>query len=471
LPDLTKKKAEIAELLGLLEKMGKDKYWILEQIQKKNLRVNVTPAMNSYEILMATSRHFISSIKATLENIGNTEIKLSFSNTYHWFFTDIVAAANPDVTADNQTRKIIDLTNLIEKTPAYRDHNPKSTIKLPTGDGYAIGFRDNPEKPLLLAIQLHKAINEHNITKGQKNRIDVRIGLDTGPVYTFKDLNGKHNVFGPGIIYARRIMDLGRAKSILTSDRFAETVQRLRPEFKRIMHIMGPYSIKHGEKIQIYNIHGSIYGTEIGTKSKPAARRAQKDETEVALRENARRFYYTSIEILLRVTDVKTMMTHHTLVWHLVNQYDDPAEVYFCSIDGDVPRDFSDLNVKLTDDEGKELKIKNLNMNKPLKKQFLVQLNKPLKPNQKGRFLKLEYDWEEPDRHYLYTILSDCKKLRYLLTVAKEMSIQQKIAQVSPFGEVKYAQAPATVRYFKNRTEIEWIGQDLLAFDAYRLDW
>lgn len=42
-----------------------------------------------------------------------------------------------------------------------------------------------PEKPLLLAIELHRALNEYNLDKSQRNRIDVHIGLDTGSVILF----------------------------------------------------------------------------------------------------------------------------------------------------------------------------------------------------------------------------------------------------------------------------------------------
>lgn len=457
----------------MMEKAGKDKYWVLEEIQKNNLRLKVSSVMSTVGILDECSDVFLDKLATMLELSSVPEHELpKYTNTYHWFYTDIVAGANPDIATDSQTRKVIALTDLIKKTKSFRTRDPESTRIIPTGDGYAIGFRDNPEKPLLLAVELHNTLNEYNMNKSSKDRVDIRIGLHTGPVYPIQDLNNKENVWGPGIVYARRVMDLGRAKSILASDVFANDVRRLRPEFKKIMHLIGNYPIKHGEKISLYNVYGSIYGTEVGTKKNPIARRVQKSELDTAISETARRFYYTNIEIVLQVIDPKSMMMHHTLTWYLVNQYDHPAEQYFCYVDGDVPRDYPELNVKVTDEDGKELQIKSLNVNKPLRKEFFVQFNKPLKPRQKGRLVRLEYDWEEPDRHYTYRFGSDCKKFRYSLLAPREMPIKQRVAKLSiETGEATYASIPATVKYLKQRTEVEWAIQNIPAFDAYRFDW
>ncbi|WP_415280991.1 hypothetical protein [Candidatus Nitrososphaera sp. FF02] len=232
-PSLVQKNALIAEIMGLMEELDKDKYWILEQIGKASLGVTVTPAMSTFEILKSCPMHFVLRLSSLLKNIDTEFEPPKYTNTYHWFFTDIVASADPQITTDDQTRKIIALNKLIRRTPTFKHRNKKSTIILPAGDGVAIGFGDSPEKPLVLAIELHKTLSEYNIERSQKDRIDVRVGLDTGPVYPVVDLNDKDNVWGPGIIYARRIMDLGRAKSILASDRIANDIRRLRPDTRR----------------------------------------------------------------------------------------------------------------------------------------------------------------------------------------------------------------------------------------------
>lgn len=468
-----RKKADIAEIIDIMQKTGKDKYWVLEQLQKKNPKFRVHPGMRTLEILEACRMDFLAQLAAMLKNLNEAEKEtIKYTNTYHWFFTDIVAGADPDTTTDHQTRKIIALNNLIRQTQSFRSRDSNSSIILPTGDGVAIGFKDSPEKPLLLAIELHKALHEYNANENGKTKLDVRIGLDTGPVYSIKDLNDKDNVWGDGIIYARRIMDLGGPKNILASARFAKDVQKLKPEFKKIMHIIGNYPVKHDELISIYNVYGNIYGAEIGTKRDPLTKRIEKTATLNEMRETANTFIFDYIEVVLEIMDPTKMLTHHTWLWHPVNQRDEKVQRVFYYLDGDVPKNFPDLNVRVTDEDNKELQIQSLSVNKPEHKEFYVQLAKPFKPKQRGRFVKMEYDWEEPDRHFVYNFASICKKFRYLMIAPKEMPISHKVVKIlKEIGEKEHASTPATVRYLKDRTEVEWVGRDLQPFDVYRFDW
>ena len=52
--------------------------------------------------------------------------------------------------------------------------------------------------------------------------------MDSRPVYVIKDLNGNENVWGPGIIMARRAMDLAEKMNILASARFANDLKMLK---------------------------------------------------------------------------------------------------------------------------------------------------------------------------------------------------------------------------------------------------
>jgi class 3 adenylate cyclase len=462
----------IGEVMGKLEKLGKDKYWLRDEILQRKPGLSIVPTMTSYEMLQECPAKLVTRIGEELRRIDVKDDMSRFSETFHWFFTDVVASTDPSVTVDDQALKIVELNKLIQKTATFKSRDKAYTIVLPTGDGNAIGFKDSPEKPLLLSIELHKAINEYNnnIRYGKK-KIEIRVGLSTGPVYHIKDLVGNANVWGPGIIYARRVMDLGRAKSILATDAFANTVQRLKPEYRKIMHLIGNYPIKK-EVIPVYNVFGSIDGIDVGTKKNPIVRRIQKSTSETEIRKIVNTFYFMKIEIILDILEPETMLTHHTWIWHVVNQTDQPVERVFYYLEGDRPRDFPDLNVRVTDESGKELVIKSLNVNKPDKKEFFVQLNRPLKPHQKGRVVKLEYDWEEPDRHFYYTFSSDCKKYRFLLTAPRAMPLKQKVARVSPeTGDIVYASTPPSVKFLKDKAEVEWSASDIPAFDAYRFDW
>ena len=124
------------------------------------------------------------------------------------------------------------------------------------------------------------------------------------------------------------------------------------------------------------------------------------------------------------------------------------------------------------DEEDKELEILSLNVNKPYHKEFYVKFRKPLKPRQKGRWTKLEYDWEDPDRHYVYQFTTNCKKFKYTLNVPPKLQINQKVVTVDMgTGEKRYATKPATVRYLEDKTQVTWEATNLKAHDSYRFDW
>jgi len=462
---------QITEVMELMEESHKDKNWVLEQIRKNHLKIPVKPTMGAIGILKVCPPHFVNHL---LNIIKFSEIDVfegppPLTSTYHWFFTDIVASSDPTITTNEQARKIIVLNKLIERTEVFRQRDPESTIILPTGDGMAIGFSDSPEKPLILALEVHKDLYRYNMQKAkEKDRVYLRIGLDSGPVYIIKDLNGQENVWGPGIIMARRVMDLARDMNIIASSKIANDIRTLRPEYKNIMHPIGDYQLKHGLKLLIYN----IYGEGFGNKKSPSSDKVQKSKATDEDLKTANRFIYSEIGIILKVTDISNMMTHHHMNWNLLNISDKPVDRLFYYLDGDVPRDFPDMNVVVKDEEDQELEMISLNVNKPYHKEFYIRLRKPLKPKQKGRWTKLEYDWEEPDRHYFYRCASNCKKFTYSLTVPRNLQINQKVVFVDvESGEKRYAKIPAQVKYLEDKVQIDWQGTNLQAHDAYRFDW
>jgi len=165
--------AKIAEILSLLEEAQKTKEWIFQQIKTKHLKLPVKRSMNSFQVLNLCPNDFVDDMLKTLkakdiEDIGDIN---SFTKTYHWFFTDIVAGSNPTIPSKEQARKVVVLNELIERTETFKRREPNSTVILPTGDGMAIGFGDSPEYPLRLAVQLHKLLNEYNKTRRGKEKV------------------------------------------------------------------------------------------------------------------------------------------------------------------------------------------------------------------------------------------------------------------------------------------------------------
>ena len=71
--------------------------------------------------------------------------------------------------------------------------------------------------------------------------LGVHIGLGSGPVFIVNDIKGNQNVWGPGIILARRVMDIGDNSHILLSGTMAEPLIALKDEYKMMLKPIGDY--------------------------------------------------------------------------------------------------------------------------------------------------------------------------------------------------------------------------------------
>jgi len=391
--------------------------------------------------------------------------KSPLSKTYSWFFSDIIASSDPAIYTKEQLEKIKKLNELLSKTKilSVKDDD---RIVVPTGDGYMVGFLGSAEEPLILAIDLLTQIEKNNEGKRGKDKLNVRIGIDEGPVYTIDDINNQKIFWGPGIITAKRVMDLAKENQIFASHRIVEYTQKLSKEYKKLFHKIGEYEIKHGEKIKIYNIYGDGFGNKSAPRKSKIIRR---QETE----EDLRAFEFRNIDIILDVIDPQTMLTHHTYIWDVTNVAPQPRSRIFYYLGGDTPKEFSEINVKVTDMEGEKLKIAKVDVDKPYYKEFFVQLKKPVKTNQRLNRLKLEFDWEEPDRYFEYKLATHCNKFTYKFSIKSGLAKQIKVLKVDrELGYKKDVDDPAPdIKYEKRRTTVFWEGKDLKANSAYRLVW
>lgn len=183
-----------------------------------------------------------------------------------FFFIDIVGLSDPSYSVSSQRQKIETLNNLIMACSAYNLEEKK--IILPTGDGMVIGFLLNPELSLKLGIQLHQKLRAYNRGKSERDRIKVRIGLSSGPVFSVSDIKNNQNFWGPGIILARRVMDIGGEGHILLSDSLAKALLALKDEYKPIINYIGNYSIKHGQILTLYSAYSDDFGNPVSPEKR-----------------------------------------------------------------------------------------------------------------------------------------------------------------------------------------------------------
>ncbi|HET6458508.1 MAG TPA: hypothetical protein VFG24_06485 [Nitrosopumilaceae archaeon] len=459
------KTRQIGEVLGLLEETHRGKDWILQEIKKHGIKISVKPTMDGYKLLNCCSHDFIATLLDALK--GNDIIPPDGvqMKTYHWFFSDIVAGSNPSIPTKAQVSKIIALNNLIVQTQTFQERDAAATIILPTGDGQAIGFGDNQEKPLRLAIELHKALYRYNESKRGKEKLLLRIGIESGPVYFVKDLEGKNNVWGPGIIMTRRVMDLAGDTQIFAGGQIAEELVKQSPKYKDMMHLAQNYKTKYGEMVTTYN----VFGEGFGNKSAPL--KPKKTTNASRSVKASSNFTFNSIDVALKITNAKTMQTHHTWTWNVINISKKPISKIFYYLDGQVPKKFVDMNVKITDGDKNRQKISDITTDRPFHKEFHVILVKPLLPKQEIK-LVLEYDWQEPERFFSYKFLSGAKKFKYSCMVPKEINLKNKVLKIDTgTGYRVHATPPSTIKRINNMAIISWEKSNIIPQDAYEFYW
>ena len=178
-----------------------------------------------------------------------------------FFYIDIVGLSDPTMSVKKQVQKIEMMNKLILSCDPFRRGSTGKKIILPAGDGMAIGFLSNREVPLELSVQLHHKLRAYNQEKYTEDAIGVRIGLASGPVFTVTDLNNVQNIWGPGIILARRVMDAGDNGHILIAEKLAEELISLKDEYRMaIKLISSSYTIKHGQNIKLYSAYSEDFG-------------------------------------------------------------------------------------------------------------------------------------------------------------------------------------------------------------------
>jgi len=174
-----------------------------------------------------------------------------------FFFVDVVGLSDPALSVRRQIEKIEALNDMIGHCDTFKKASDKRV--LPTGDGMAIGFMLSPESPLQLAIELHQALKRYNTHTNIQDGsfLDVRIGLASGSVFIVNDVNSNQNIWGPGIIFARRVMDVGDGGHILLAGPLAESLLALDDKYRSIVNLLGDFQVKHGQIIKIYSAYSA----------------------------------------------------------------------------------------------------------------------------------------------------------------------------------------------------------------------
>jgi TolB-like protein/Tfp pilus assembly protein PilF len=116
----------------------------------------------------------------------------------------------------------------------------------------ALVFYTSPEAPAQCAVEIGRVLKEHP-------RLQVRMGIHSGPVSGVVDVNERANLTGAGINMAKRVMDCGDAGHILLSKHVAEDLEEYEG-WRPLLHDLGSYEAKHGMRVSVVNLHDDQFG-------------------------------------------------------------------------------------------------------------------------------------------------------------------------------------------------------------------
>jgi TolB-like protein/class 3 adenylate cyclase/Flp pilus assembly protein TadD len=184
----------------------------------------------------------------------------------HVLFMDLVAYSR--MATDVQPRTVKELRALVRATPEFQKASAaKRLISLPTGDGMALVFFDDPRSPVQCAVEIAAELKQHP-------DIQLRMGAHSGPVYRVEDINANANVAGGGINIAQRVMDFGDAGHILVSKTLADTLAQL-SNWGKYLTDLGTHGAKHAVPVHIFN----LYTGTVGNPGLPGKLRAQRKQS------------------------------------------------------------------------------------------------------------------------------------------------------------------------------------------------
>jgi TolB-like protein/class 3 adenylate cyclase/Tfp pilus assembly protein PilF len=181
------------------------------------------------------------------------EIQLEIA---HVLFIDIVGYSKLSI---NEQHAVVEELNQVVRVSEQlqRAEAAGRLLKIATGDGMALVFYTSPEAPAQCAVEISRALKENP-------HLQLRMGINSGPVSGIVDVNERANLAGAGINMAQRVMDCGDAGHILLSKHVAEDLEEYE-QWRPLLHDLGPCEVKHGVRVTIVN----LYADQVGNPKLP----------------------------------------------------------------------------------------------------------------------------------------------------------------------------------------------------------
>src|SRR5438874_239781 len=198
----------------------------------------------------------------------------------HVLFIDIVGYSKLPI--NRQSELLQQLNQIVRATEQFRRAEAADKlVRLPTGDGMALAFFTSPDAPVRCALEISEAVGQalppvrqsDGLVQGRAGEkrgqagalaLQLRMGINSGPVDAVADVNDRSNVAGAGINLAQRVMDCGDAGHILLAKRVADDLGQYE-EWQPYLHELGAIEVKHGVRVEVVN----FYDEQVGNPELP----------------------------------------------------------------------------------------------------------------------------------------------------------------------------------------------------------
>jgi len=378
-----------------------------------------------------------------------------------FFFVDIVGLSNPILSTETQRTKIKVLNETIYDCKTFLDISKDNLLMLPTGDGMLIGFKNGLEEPLKLAIEFHEKLANYNKKATSVEQIETRIGCNIGHVFVVKDVYENINLWGPGAILARRIMDMGDANHILLSSEIVNDLMELSQDYEKILHPLQNYGIKHDGDLLAY----SAFGDGFGNSTMP------EEKTKINLKVSDAEKNSKCEKMIFNILQ-KEHVTSFERYYYFSNNSSEPIYEVIIGIVTNSEEEFSLVNLKIFDEKNKELEISQILYSTPYSKKVVVKLEKPIFHGDSGRILKMVYDAKLSKNNFENFFLIDTSNFELNFIHFSDLDIAPKLYYIDNELGTKnmIPQLSKTINGIS--TKIQWEKtQGINVKDMIRLEW
>jgi TolB-like protein/integral membrane sensor domain MASE1/class 3 adenylate cyclase/Tfp pilus assembly protein PilF len=230
-------------------------------------RTPLTAVISALETLEAESAQTAGDRSAELKSDLEAEIA-------HVLLIDV--AGYSKLSNNEQIELLQELNQIVRSTECFRTAAAAGKlIRVPMGGGMALLFFRSPEEPVRCALEISRALLAHP-------RIQLRMGIHSGPINRVTDVDDRTNVVGSGMNVAQRVRDCGDAGHILLSAHVAEDLAEYR-HWQRHLHDLGECEVKYGLRLHLFNLCKENLGNP-QVPEKLRRRRRWKQESDIVRR-------------------------------------------------------------------------------------------------------------------------------------------------------------------------------------------